>query len=167
MNTFTFVSVWSDKQSHVDSTPIFISQNVVVIKSTLLMMNSDMQLLVVSTQAISVWLISCARLLWRNWWQKCTFNASPRHLSVYLISLHHRSVCSSHWWLTIPYLLQLGAGIIGGPREEAHPDSALTSIKSTSPHTPPHRVSQRLDESHQASLAPREAAKSTPPHQCF
>lgn len=80
------------------------------------MINSGVQLLVVSSQAISVWLMSCARLLLDELMTEMYFQCispSPKRISNF--PEHHRSVCSSHWWLTIPYLLQLGAGIIGGP----------------------------------------------------
>lgn len=135
MDVCTFISVWSDQQSHVDSTLIFVSQNSAVIKSTLQMINSDVQLLVVSSQAIRLISPKQDCFGWTD--DEMCISPSPKRISNF--PEHHRSVCSSHWWLTIPYLLQLGAGIIGGPWEEAHPDSALTSINPP-PHKHPHTV---------------------------
>lgn len=86
-------------------------------------------------------------------------NASHRHLVQYVISPEHPGLCA-HWWQTIPYSLQLGAGIIGGPWEETHPEPASSSLKA---HVPPH-VSGRLSDSHQDAFPPREPATSASHH---
>lgn len=66
------------------------------IKSTLQMINSDVQLLVGSSQAISVWLMSCARLLLVELMTEMYFRCISRHLRVYLISLSITGLCVHH-----------------------------------------------------------------------
>lgn len=66
------------------------------IKSMLQMINSDVQLLVGSSQAISVWLMSCARLLLVELMTEMYFQCVSHHLSIYLISLSITGLCVHH-----------------------------------------------------------------------
>lgn len=95
--TDIFIFYQSDRISRLDGDDSTQTPEIQpFVKSMLQMINSDVQLLVGSSQAISVWLMSCARLLLVELMTEMYFQCISHHLSVYLISLSITGLCVHH-----------------------------------------------------------------------